>query len=339
VNLALIGCGRMGRQHLAAASRTEGVQVAAVVDPAPPVELACSVTTLEQAFAADIDGVLVASPTPTHAGLVRLALERGKHVLCEKPLTLEQDDDLALAALAERLGLILQVGFWRRFAEPHLRLRSLLRSGAIGRPTAIRASQWDACPPPPGFCDPSSSGGIEVDCGVHEIDLARWILEAEPLAAAAAAPACTGPLADVGDVETVLGLVRLTGERTMTVDLTRTAGHRDSIRTEVIGTAGSAVVDFAETGTIVVRSTAGTETLPLAAEDVIDEALRGQLHAFSRAIESSQAWPDAAGAVDSCRATVACQALRRARVDGRWHEAGTTVEAPPADSLIRMVKV
>ncbi len=327
MNLALIGCGRMGRQHLAAASGADDVRVAAVVDPAPMLETISPVVTLEDALAANIDGVLIASPTATHEHLVTLALERGKHVLCEKPLTLDPDTDLALGALAERLGLILQVGFWRRFAEPYLRLRSELGSGTIGRPTAIRAAQWDACPPPPDFCDPQSSGGIEVDCGVHEIDVARWILESEPVAAAAAAPGCIGPLADVGDVETMLGLVRLTGARAMTLDLTRTAGHCDSIRTEVIGTSGSAVVDFAQTGTIAVRSVAGLRMIPLANKDVIGAALRGQLQGFSWAVESGRVWPDAAGAVDSCRATIACQALRRARVDGEWHDVRATTEA------------
>ena len=327
MNIALVGCGRMGLQHLAAASRTDEVNIVAVVDPAPPAGVVSSVATLKEALAADIDGILVASPTSTHEDLVTLALERGKHVLCEKPLTLIPERDKALGTLAEQLGLTLQVGFWRRFAEPYLRLRRVLDSGAIGRATAIRTAQWDACPPPPGFCDPNSSGGIEVDCGVHEIDVVCWILDAEPLVVAAAAPADTSSLADVGDVETVLGLVRLTGHRTMSIDLTRTAGHRDSIRTEVIGSAGSAIVDFGETGTITVRSANGLRTLPLAAEDVIAEALGEQLRAFSRAAESGQAWPDAADAADSYRATLACQALRRARIDGEWHDARPAVEA------------
>ena len=81
---------------------------------------------------------------------------------------------MRFGAESDRLGLGLHVGFWRRHAWPYREARRLLAEGVIGEPRLLRLAQWDAEPPPAGY-DPAVSGGIEVDCGVHECDLAAWL--------------------------------------------------------------------------------------------------------------------------------------------------------------------
>jgi myo-inositol 2-dehydrogenase / D-chiro-inositol 1-dehydrogenase len=323
VRLGLIGCGRMGSVHMEAASALPQLEFAAACDPLLASNargaLRCPLLDLEELLESpSIEALVIAAPTSLHGSLVARGLDHGKHILCEKPLTLDPALDLLLAERASERGLILQVGFWRRFAEPCLRVRSLVRDGRIGRASAIRAAQWDATPPPPAFCDPRVSGGIEIDCGVHEFDFARWLTggEIEEVSACGAVP--TDALADVGDVDTVYGLARLSGGHAMTIDLTRRAGYRDSIRTEVIGTNGSIVADFAESGALIVQWEDQREVIELISRTVILDAVRAQLGAFAHAVRTGCPVPDAAGAHDSRQALLASEALRRARETACW---------------------
>jgi len=314
----------MGRAHLAAAAGVCEVEVVALCDPLFDGEhgsaIDCEVLPFDDLISSPlIDAVLIAASTPAHEELVSSAISHGKHVLCEKPLTLNPESDRALELHAATRNRVLQIGFWRRFAEPYLRLRDILAQGHIGAVKAIRTAQWDAKVPSPAFCDPRASGGIEVDCGVHEFDLARWLLHAEVEAVTACSPAPSKELRAVADVETVFGLAQLSGDRIMTLDLTRTAGHHDSIRTELVGEHGTIVVDFAETGTIIVRSNDQLTMTDLAAKNIVADGLQAQLRAFSRAVRDGEPHRDAATALDSRYALVATQALRAARRDGTWH--------------------
>lgn len=303
----------MGRQHRAAAASVAEVEIVAVVDPA----LGPRPTFEDILGAPDVDALLIAAPTPAHDALVRAALHAGKHVLCEKPLTLDPDADGALGALAAARGLILQVGFWRRFAEPFTRLRDILASGRIGPPRALRAAQWDASPPPPAFCDAAVSGGLEIDCGVHEFDLARWLTGTEISAVAAVSPPALPMLCDVGDVDTAMGLARLAHGQAMTIDLTRVAAHRDSIRTEIIGDCGAAIVEFTDAGSLCVRHGDDLQVLALA-PDPIGRALAAQMRAFAGAVRTGCPAADAATADDAAAALRAARAMRDARARGTW---------------------
>jgi myo-inositol 2-dehydrogenase/D-chiro-inositol 1-dehydrogenase len=313
----------MGRAHLSAAERCADAHIEAIVDPAlSAAGASCSrvrLSDVEDVLASDeIEGLLIAAPTSLHESLVERALACGKHVLCEKPLTTSIEADLRLAAQAVTAGRVLQVGFWRRFAEPYRRLRALLRAGDLGEPRAMRASQWDAASPPVEFCDVGVSGGIEVDCGVHEFDLARWLLDREVEEVTAVGSVSPGELTAVGDVSTALGLGRLSPNGLLSVDLTRTAGYRDSIRTEIICEHGSAVLEFDSGGEIAVRAGASRRVLRLAARDVIADALVAQLTAFAIGSRAVSAHLDAASAIDSSRALSAALAMRQARRDGGW---------------------
>jgi scyllo-inositol 2-dehydrogenase (NAD+) len=317
----------MGSVHLKAAMEVSGVELAAVcdpaVDPGTAVALPCPLVDFEALIASPgIDALVIATPTSLHEAMVARGLEQGKHVLCEKPLTLNPATDQALAQQAADVKRILQVGFWRRFAEPYLRVRDILAAGRIGAPRGIRAVQWDAVPPPSSFCDPRISGGIEIDCGVHEFDLVRWLFEDE-VEAVAACSAVSSTLAAVGDVDTLYGLARLSGGCAMAIDLTRCAGYRDSIRTEVIGAHGSVVADFSMTGTLTVQWYDRREVIPFTSQDVMMDAVCAQLRAFAGAVRTGQADASAADARDSCRALIAAEALRRARGTERWWAVST----------------
>jgi myo-inositol 2-dehydrogenase/D-chiro-inositol 1-dehydrogenase len=320
--IALIGAGRMGRTHARALARCELARLVAVCDPVPGAPEAAAPTgaavyhdTADVLADSTIAGVLIAAPTPLHDELVEHALVAGKHVLCEKPLTLDVHRDHELGRLAESLGLVLQVGFWRRFAWPYREAARLLADDAIGSPRLMRLSQWDSEPPPPAFCDPAVSGGIEIDCGVHELDLAAWLLRS-PLARVSAAGTPGDPAIEaVGDVEAVVALAVSAGGAPATIDLARSVRYGDDVRSEIVGAHGAMLISAIGRGSLHVGDGSGLSAHPVASDHVLDDALAAQADCFARAI-GGQRDPALPGAAASAHALAAAQAMRRARLSG-----------------------
>ncbi len=151
--------------------------------------------------------------------------------------------------MAHARGLVLQVGFWRRFSPPWTAAKAVVDGGAIGTPLLVRLAQWDAAPPPASFCDPAVSGGLAIDCGVHEYDLAEWLTGRRVVSVTAwSLPIVDGGVAAVGDVDNLVAVLELDGGAVATVDLSRNARYGDDVRTEVLGSAGAVFVDLLPTG-------------------------------------------------------------------------------------------
>ncbi|MEP6562018.1 MAG: Gfo/Idh/MocA family oxidoreductase, partial [Nakamurella sp.] len=157
VRVALIGSGRMGSFHAETlARRLPGAELAAVADPAPGAaeKLAAALgapkfyTDPAAVFAdPDIDAVVIAAPARFHADLVVGAAAAGKGVFCEKPMAVTlADADRAIDA-ANAAGVVLQVGFNRRFAPDWAAARALLDDGTLGTPRLLRSVTRD----PGGF--------------------------------------------------------------------------------------------------------------------------------------------------------------------------------------------
>lgn len=162
--VALIGCGRWGRNIARVLARLGALEV--IVDSAADAlapyadELGVRVVSdLDAAFAEGIDAVAIAAPAVDHARLARRALEAGKPVFVEKPLALELDDAEALATLAEQSGLPLMVGHLLQYHPAFVRLKEMVAAGEIGElqhitshrlnPGAIRTEEnalWSMAP-------------------------------------------------------------------------------------------------------------------------------------------------------------------------------------------------
>ena len=320
--IALIGAGRMGRTHARALARCREARLVATCDPVPGAAAAAAAPGVAVHLAIDalladdsIDGVLIAAPTPLHDRLVERALVAGKHVLCEKPLTLEVHRDIELGRLAESLGLVLQVGFWRRFAWPYREAARLLAEGAIGAPRLLRACQWDSQPPPASFCDPAVSGGLEVDCGVLELDLVAWLL-GSPVAHVSAAGTDGDPAIEaVGDVEALVALAITAGGAPATIDLARSVRYGDDVRTEIVGAQGALLISAVGSGALALGDSTGLAAVASQVDDVLDDAHAAQADCFARAIAGAR---DAVlpGAAASSHALAAALAMRRARISG-----------------------
>jgi predicted dehydrogenase len=141
VRLAVIGCGAWGINHVRAASKLKGAELAAICDASEKArERAAAVAPLARpvADAADvfgdpsIDAVIIASPANSHAALVRAALAADKHVLVEKPFVLDPAEGEPLCAEAEKRQRVLMVGHLLRYHPYFRRLENLVRTGDLG---------------------------------------------------------------------------------------------------------------------------------------------------------------------------------------------------------------
>jgi predicted dehydrogenase len=239
-----------------------------------------------------------------HPQQVRAAIDSGLHVLCEKPLALDAQVALDLDAAATRADRILQLGFWRRYAPPWKAAKEALDSGRIGDPLYLRFSQWDADPPPASFCDPAVSGGLAIDCGVHEYDLAEWFTGRRVRRVRAfAAPIVDESLAAVGDVDNLVAVLEMDGGALSTVDLSRNCRYGDDVRSEILGSGGALLIDLLPRGRVRLGSSAGMVDLTgVDVDDVTAAGVAAQASAFAAAIRGSA--PPGPGGLASARATL-----------------------------------
>lgn len=299
--LALVGAGRMGRQHLAAMATSRTVEITDIVEPEPAARRALPLDgrrvhpTLSDLLADRVpDGVLVAAPTGEHAGLTRTAVAAGVPVLCEKPAGRSADEVNKLAAFASARRVPVQVGYWRRHLPVLAALRERMRSEALGSIYLVTAVQWDGGPPAAAFR--ATSGGIHLDMGVHEFDQIRWLTgeEAVEVHAAVAGRVEDPAAAAAGDVDGAVVTLRLSGGTLGTVSLGRYFPGGDMVRAEVFGSRGHERHDLLD---------------PVGPGGVFHEALRRQAAAFADLVRtghrSGASLPDAARAVEIAEAAAA----------------------------------
>jgi myo-inositol 2-dehydrogenase / D-chiro-inositol 1-dehydrogenase len=238
VRVAVVGAGRMGRTHLAALADAGGIETTAIVEPVDAIRaqlegsgkrLFASVEELLEA--GDIDAVLIAAPTDLHRELVRRFAAARLPVLCEKPCGLGAEETKGTVAMATDAGIVLQIGYWRRFVPALRVLRDRLAAGELGEPLAIGCWQWDGEPPAASFRE--RSGGILLDMGVHEFDQIRWLTGSE----LGDVVAVGGGQAE-GDLDTASAIARLLPDGVASVSLGRMFPHGDCCWVEVMGTRG-----------------------------------------------------------------------------------------------------
>ena len=194
VRVALIGCGgNMRNAHIPRLQADGAVEIAAVADTAEePARMLMEKWGGETAYyadyrrmirAEDFDAVLISSPHSTHYAQVRYALERGLHVLVEKPLTTMSRHARALVDLAKKRRRFLVVSYQRNFYPPHVYARELVQKGALGKiggGVAYVTQRWGGSL---GWrmMPELSGGGMFMDTGSHLVSSVLWITGLEPV--------------------------------------------------------------------------------------------------------------------------------------------------------------
>jgi myo-inositol 2-dehydrogenase/D-chiro-inositol 1-dehydrogenase len=246
--IALVGAGRMGSVHLGALRRAEGVSLAGVVEPLAAARAAVSENgiamyeSVEELLAGgQFDGVLIAAPSDQHSQLVARFAAAGVPILCEKPVGVSVSQARDAAAAAASAGVLLQVGYWRRFVPELRALRERIAAGRLGEIIQLCCYQWDHELPSEEFR--SHSGGIAVDMGVHEFDQARWLLGQE-FDAVWATGAGAGAERAGDDPDSATILASMSAGSAAVISLGRRFPHKDSCWLEVWGTDGHERIEF-----------------------------------------------------------------------------------------------
>ena len=296
VRVALIGSGRMGAFHGATlARRLPGATLAAVADPAPGTaeRLAASLgapqfyTDPAEAFTdPDVDAVVIAAPARFHADLVVAAAAAGKGVFCEKPMAVTlADADRAIDA-ANAAGVVLQVGFNRRFAADWAAARALLDDGRLGTPRLLRSVTRD-----PGGFDPSrvAPNTIFLETLIHDFDTLRFL---NPGAAAvevfATATALVEPAwKDRGLLDTAVVMVRFDNGAVGTAEACFEAAYGYDVRGEVFGSGGMATMgDGRRTGMVFSGKSGQQADTARSDQELLTSAYIAELAAFVDAVRT-----------------------------------------------------
>ena len=185
VRIAVLGCGRIGRMHAANIAAHPRAELAGVFDVHRPAAEEVATSLGARLFdsaeavlaAADVDAVLIATSTPTHADLLEAAVAAGKPALCEKPIDLSLARVTECAARIRGTSVPIMLGFVRRFDPGHRAVASAVRDGRIGALHQVAITSRDPGLAPVGYLrDRPLPGGLRR----RDLGLRRRGREREP---------------------------------------------------------------------------------------------------------------------------------------------------------------
>jgi scyllo-inositol 2-dehydrogenase (NAD+) len=293
LNVGLISLGRLGRVYARDLSgRIPETRLVAVADP---------VGTLAQDVAAEFDvarhytdpaaliddpaveAVVIVSPTHTHRELVVAAAGRRKPTFCEKPPALALDEVAAMQSAIAGSGMFFQMGFMRRFDAGYASAKKQIVDGRIGTPLVFKATSRDPFRPSLEYANPASSGGMLIDMGIHDFDLARWFMGDVRTVSAIGATIAYPELATVGDIDNAVTSLVFASGTLGVVDLSRSGIYGYDISTEILGSEGTLKIGYLrETPVLLLtRNSVAHDTVPYFMERFRD-AYTAQLQNFAQ---------------------------------------------------------
>ena len=244
IRFALLGCGRIGAMHAHNLAKAKGARLATVYDPVlaattPLGELyGCRVAESPGDALRDVDAVLIATSTPTHAGLIELAAKTGKAILCEKPIDLDLGRVRACRDAIAGCDVPIQLGFNRRFDPGFKAARDARAAGDIGDLEQVVITSRDPGMAPRAYI--AASGGIFRDMTIHDFDLARFMLGDEPTEVFATGSALVDPTIgpEFGDLDSVMIVMRTADGKLCHINNSRRAAYGYDQRVELHGSEG-----------------------------------------------------------------------------------------------------
>ena len=265
VNIAVIGTGRMGSVHVAnLAQKIPEANLLAICDMrlevAQKVANELGIDRVVQDYHEllqdkEIEAVLIATSTNTHAEIIIDCAKAGKHIFCEKPLALDLENiDKALLAVDEA-NVKLQVGFNRRFDKSFQRVREIVHSGEIGKPCILRITNRDPELPLKEFL--RVSGGMFLDMTIHDFDMVRFQIGEVEEVYAIGSVMIDPELNSFGDIDTDIVTLKFANGAIGAIDNSRQAVYGYDQRLEVFCLNGMAKAENEMENTVIKGNTDG----------------------------------------------------------------------------------
>jgi scyllo-inositol 2-dehydrogenase (NAD+) len=248
-NIGVVGMGRLGYQHALNIAKSRGAALAAVSDPVKAA-LDRAVNDFDvKGYAAyqellsdpKVQGVVIATPTQTHYEILATAINTGKPIFCEKPITYTLDEAEKIVELIKSKNVFIQIGFMHHFDPGHTAAPKMIADGVCGKPIYIHDCQRDPNGPPPAYVP--MSGGLFVDMGIHDLDVARWMIGSEIVEVYAQGAVLKHEyLKDLNDVDDGQILLKFASGSLGMIEISRNANNVYDTRTEVVGLTKSVFV-------------------------------------------------------------------------------------------------
>jgi len=254
LNVGLIGAGRLGRVYARdLAGRIPETRLVAVADSAGGVaqEIADEFDvpkwfTDANALIDDksVDAIVIVTPTQAHREQVIAAAGRRKPTFCEKPPALSLSEVAEMKAAIGQSGMFFQMGFQRRFDPGYVAAKKQIDEGRIGTTLVFKATSRDPFRPSLEYADPKSSGGMLIDMGIHDFDLARWFMGDVNTISAIGATIAYPELKTVGDIDNAVVSLTFASGTLGVIDLTRSGIYGYDISTEILGLQGTIRIGY-----------------------------------------------------------------------------------------------
>ncbi len=241
LEVGVVGLGRIGTHHVETLLALDGVSVSVADADLQRARRVANeldvraVATPEELVEAGVEALVIATSTPSHAPLLQLAAASAVAAFCEKPVALDLATLDRVRGVVDRAGIVVQVGFQRRFDPGYKAAHEAVAAGGVGRILVMRAATHDPFPPPADYI--AASGGIFSDLHIHDFDAIRFVSGEEITEVYADGAALDAPwVNELDDVDVAAAILRLSGGGLVLDPL----GY--DVRLEVFGTGDSIVV-------------------------------------------------------------------------------------------------
>lgn len=274
INIGIVGLGRLGNmyvEYLSYQIPKANVVAVADADEKKAKEIAENFDIKyhfkdyrDMLEVEDLHAVVIASPTSTHKDIVIDSADKGLKIFCEKPLSISLDEAIEMKKAVSKNGVFFHMGFMRRFDSGYAAAKKRILDGEIGDPIIFKATSRDQERPSLEFADPKKSGGLFLDLGIHDFDLARWFMGDVSEVYSIGNRLKYPEMESINEIDNAITNMKFESGTLGCVDMSRSGIYGYDIRTEILGTEGTIQIGYLrETPIYVMKKNAIThDTVP-----------------------------------------------------------------------------
>ncbi len=325
LNFALFGAGRIGKMHARNLASHPKAKLRWVYDINPEASQAVGQETEAQIAQdvetilsdAQVNAVLIATSTDTHADLIVQSAKAGKAILCEKPIDLSIERVDWCRDQLQSYSVPIQIGFNRRFDPSHRKVAQAAQSGEIGELEQVIISSRDPSPPPKEYY--LVAGGMLRDMTIHDFDLARFVLNEEVTKVTALAGTLFDPVAqEIDELDSAMILMQTARGKLCHINNSRHATYGYDQRLEAHGSQGMIRSENQQATTVErfnANETYRRDPLPEFFIERYTQAYLDQIDSFIEAVESGN--PPSVTYEDGRRALILANAAYQSLESGK----------------------